>query len=78
MREEAIDVGKGIGKEALSMLEVAAAELGIKKILASISSENSVSLSFHGSNGFVECGRFSRVGKKLGRYFDIVWMSKEI
>lgn len=71
-------VGKGIGKKALSMLEADATEHGIKRILASISSENNVSLSFHRGNGFVECGRFSRVGKKFGRYFDIVWMGKEM
>lgn len=71
-------VGKGIGKKALRILEEDAGKLDIKTILASITSENTASLIFHQRNGFSECGRLHRVGKKFGKYFDVVLMQKNI
>ena len=71
-------VGHGIGKEALNLLEKNGKALGIRQILASISSLNEQSLIFHLKNGFKECGRFTNVIKKNNVYFDIVWMQKEI
>jgi len=72
------EVGKGIGKEALKKLEEEAKKIGITKLLADISSENIQSIDFHKKNGFIECGRFLKIGKKKGRYFDVVWMEKEL
>jgi L-amino acid N-acyltransferase YncA len=72
------EVGKGIGKEALRLLEEEAGKAGIKRLLAEISSENDQSIKFHEKNGFQECGRFHQTGKKRGRYFDVVWMEKEL
>jgi phosphinothricin acetyltransferase len=75
---EPLEVGKGIGKLALKLLEEKAQERGIRQILASISSKNEQSLIFHLKNGFKECGRFANVGKKNGNHFDIIWMQKTI
>lgn len=72
------EVGKGIGTEALKILEREAKKIGINRLLADISSENILSINFHKSNGFEECGRFHNVGKKKGRYFDVVWMEKTL
>jgi len=72
------EVGKGIGKIALELLERESSKIGIKSLLASISSENNQSISFHKKNGFLECGRFHNVGKKFGKLFDIVWMEKSL
>ncbi len=71
-------VGQGIGKKALCILEKDAKNLGIRTILASISSQNAASIAFHQKNGFVECGRMIEIGKKFGKYFDIIWMQKNI
>jgi L-amino acid N-acyltransferase YncA len=68
--------GKGLGKMLLDYLEKNAAEKGITNILANISSLNPGSIKFHQKNGFIECGRFKKVGKKKGREFDTVWMLK--
>jgi len=68
--------GKGLGKRLLDSFEKGAVEKGITNILASISSLNPGSIEFHRKNGFLECGRFRKVGKKQGREFDIVWMQK--
>jgi len=69
---------KGIGTQALRKLEEEAIKKGIRKILACISSENIASIKFHQKNGFTECGCFHHAGKKHGRYFDLVWMEKDI
>lgn len=68
--------GKGIGKKLLRHLEEEGLKQGIKNILANISSLNPGSIVFHKKNGFVECGRFRRVGRKKGQVFDTVWMQK--
>ncbi len=70
--------GKGLGKQALNILEEGAKATGIKYILASISSVNLHSLSFHHKNNFRECGRFGKIITKNGKQFDIVWMQKNL
>jgi len=68
--------GKGLGRMLLGYLEEDALEKGITNILANISSLNPRSVKFHQKNGFIECGRFKKVGKKKGQEFDTVWMQK--
>ena len=70
--------GKGIGGKALTALEDAGRKMGIKKILAEISSENQGSIGFHKRHGFCECGNFEGIGNKFGKEFGIVWMIKEL
>lgn len=72
------EVHRGIGSLALAKLECDARQMGIKHILANISSENAASLNFHRKHGFSECGRFHGIGQKRGRRFDVVWMEKEL
>jgi L-amino acid N-acyltransferase YncA len=68
--------GLGLGKMLLSFLEKGAVEKGITNILANISSLNPRSIEFHQKNGFMECGRFRKIGKKNCQEFDTVWMQK--
>lgn len=70
--------GKGLGKIVLDKLIDAAREQGITTILASVSSKNAYSLSFHQKNNFSECGRFRQIGRKFGESFDVIWFSKQI
>ena len=72
------EIGKGIGKKALNKLQEEAKKIGINKLLANISSENTTSIEFHKKNGFNECGRFHSIGKKKDKHFDIVWMEKTL
>ena len=69
---------KGIGENLLKILTEKARELGIKILLASISSENEMSINFHYKHGFTKCGTMKGIGQKKGRYFDVVWMQKSI
>lgn len=68
--------GMGIGKQILDSLLGEARRMGIATILASISSLNPASLAFHEKNGFVECGRFVGIGRKMGQEFDVVWIQR--
>lgn len=69
---------RGLGRLALDKLIEVARELGVDNLLASVSSRNEESLAFHRKYGFVECGRFRDVGRKMGRDFDIVWFQLRI
>lgn len=68
---------KGIGTMILNRFIAEVQTMGITTILASISSLNSESINFHEKNGFRECGRFSGIGEKFGRKFDMVWMIRQ-
>jgi len=70
--------GQGLGARLLAAMETDAKSLGVDTLLASISSRNEQSIDFHQQHGFVECGRFRRVGRKFGQDYDIVWMQKFI
>ncbi|VVB64906.1 Acetyltransferase (GNAT) domain protein [uncultured archaeon] len=69
-------IGMGIGQHILDSLLDLARRMGIVTVLASISSLNQASLAFHKKNGFVECGRFVGIGRKMGKGFDVVWMQR--
>jgi phosphinothricin acetyltransferase len=67
---------RGLGSKLLDILIHDARESDIDTLLAHISSLNEKSILFHRKHGFVDCGRFQRVGKKRGKDFDVVWMQK--
>jgi phosphinothricin acetyltransferase len=70
--------GQGIGSILLQRLIADARNMNIGSILASISSKNEESVRFHQRNGFLECGRFHKVGRKFGSDFDMIWMQRHI
>ena len=69
---------QGIGTALLNRLVEEAIPRGIALLVASISSKNEESIAFHRKNGFRECGRFERAGRKYGQDFDIVWMQRQL
>ncbi len=69
---------KGLGTRLLQALVDEAKKMKIKVLLADISARNDISLRFHAKNGFKQCGRFERVGKKFDEEFDVIWMQKFI
>jgi len=70
-------VGQGVGLQCLGKLETMAKEVGIKHIIAEISSENHPSLKFHQKHGFEICGALKNIGNKFDRNFDVVYMQKD-
>jgi L-amino acid N-acyltransferase YncA len=71
-------VRRGLGTLLLDRLIDGAKTIGVDNLLASISSLNDESVSFHRRCGFVECGRLPTVGRKRGRSFDVVWMQRRL
>lgn len=71
-------VGQGLGKLCLDKLEDEGKKIGIKNIIAEISSKNEMSLKFHKKNGFEECGILKEIGNKFGENFDVIYMKKTI
>lgn len=70
--------GKGLGVRLLNMLLSDAKKLNVESVLAKVSSLNPESIKFHLKNGFRECGRLERIGRKNGRHFDVLWFQKFI
>ncbi|MBN1487663.1 MAG: N-acetyltransferase [Anaerolineae bacterium] len=69
-------VHRGIGSALFNRLMADAQELGMKILVAHISSKNQPSLNFHKKHGFIECGRLRDIGRKFGQSFDVVWVQK--
>jgi len=69
---------KGIGALMLQRLIEDARKLNKLHVVVSISGDNLASIGFHKKQGFLECGRFSKVGNKFNKDFDIVYMQKDL
>ena len=67
---------RGIGRNLLVCLEDRAASQGMHVMVAAISSENPRAIEFHARLGFHETGRMPQVGRKAGRWLDLVLMQK--
>lgn len=66
--------GRGVGKALLDALIDAARRIGVHLIVASITTENEVSIGLHASRGFEPVGTFREAGFKWGRRLDTQWM----
>jgi len=67
---------RGLGTLLLDALLKAAAERGHHTVIALIEAENTVSIHLHRRFGFTEAGRLREVGRKFGRWLDLVIMQK--
>jgi len=70
--------GKGIGYQALSVIEQKARDCGIKVLLAFITGNNKDSISFFESMRYEKCAHFRNVGEKFGKRLDVVAYEKEL
>ena len=68
--------GQGLGSRLLEILSAEALAKGVDNLLASVSSLNEGSLRFHERHGFVQVGRFPKVGRKWDQDFDLIWLQK--
>ena len=64
--------GYGLGSRLLGALIEAARLRGIHVMVGALSHENEASLRLHQTLGFVEVARMPEVGKKFGRWLDLV------
>ena len=76
---------KGLGRKLYGELEKRLARMGILNLYACIGYPEAEdeyltrnSAEFHAHLGFTLCGRFNRCGYKFDRWYDMVWMEKQI
>jgi L-amino acid N-acyltransferase YncA len=66
--------GQGISKVLLGEIIDRAKAAGLHVLIASIDSENPVSLHLHATFGFEQVARFKEVGYKFERWLDLIFM----
>ena len=68
--------GRGLGRIIITELISAAAALGKHILIAGIDGGNQASIRLHASMGFNEVARLPEVGRKFGRWLDLVFMQR--
>lgn len=70
--------GRGIGSALYgALLPILAAE-SLHRAVAGIALPNDASLALHRRFGYCDVGTYSEVGHKLGRFWDVHWMQREL
>ena len=69
---------RGLGRRLLGALIDRAALLDVHVMVAGIDGDNEASLRLHRELGFREVGRLPEVGRKFGRWLDLVLLQREI
>jgi len=67
---------KGLGRSLYEDLLGSLAKEDIRRILAGITLPNDASIALHERFGFERVGVFREVGRKFGRYWDVLWMER--
>jgi L-amino acid N-acyltransferase YncA len=68
--------GRGLGRVIIDELVSAATTLGKHVLIAGIDGGNAASIRLHQLAGFVEVARMPEVGRKFGRWLDLVFMQR--
>ncbi len=68
--------GQGVGRALMKAAETAARASGTHVMIAGISHTNVSAQTFHRRLGYSEVGRLPEVGRKAGRWLDLVLMQK--
>jgi len=70
--------GQGLGRQLYAQLISALSGADLHRLVAGITLPNDASLALHERSGFRTIGVFHEVGRKLGRYWDVLWMEREL
>ena len=77
--------GRGLGRRLYEAMEAALKAMGVANLYACIASPitedeylDNASERFHARLGYVTVGRFHRCGYKFGRWYDMIWMEKNV
>jgi L-amino acid N-acyltransferase YncA len=70
--------GRGVGRLLLDALVGRAAHAGVHVMVAGVDAANEGSIRFHQRHGFVETARMPEVGRKFGRWLDVVFLQRWI
>jgi phosphinothricin acetyltransferase len=69
---------RGIGSVLLADQIERAKQSGFVTIVAGIDAAQSASIAIHAKHGFVEVGRFTKIGRKFDRWLDVVFMQRMV
>ncbi len=72
------EVARGVGPRLYEALFASLAGEDVHRALAGITLPNDASLRLHERFAFTPVGTYSEVGRKLGRYWDVIWLEKRI
>lgn len=67
---------RGVGRALLSALPERARACGKHVLIGGIDADNAASLSLHAALGFERVAHFREVGRKFGRWLDLVFVQK--
>jgi phosphinothricin acetyltransferase len=70
--------GRGLGTLLYGHLLEAMRGVDARRALGGITLPNEASVALHKSFGFAPVGTFSEVGRKFGRYWDVLWLEKRL
>lgn len=70
--------GRGIGKALYAALEQLLQKQGYRKVYAIITTANDDSIAFHKAVGYRHTATMPDCGYKLGKWYGIVWMEKDL
>lgn len=70
--------GRGVGARLYAALFEALLREDINRIVAGITIPNEASVALHRRFGFRDIGVFSAVGRKFGRYWDVLWTERAL
>ena len=68
--------GRGLGRDLVEALFPVARAMGMHVVIGGIDAENEASLRFHEQLGFARVAHFREVGRKFGRWLDLVFMQR--
>lgn len=70
--------GQGVGRALLETLIHHSSEFGFRTMIAVVGGAEPSSIALHERCGFIEAGRLRRVGFKLGRWLDSVYLQRDL
>lgn len=71
-------VGRGLGRAAVEFIEARARERKFHVLLAIICGENTASIALFERLGYAKCAHHHEVGRKFGRWLDVVCYEKPL
>jgi phosphinothricin acetyltransferase len=71
-------IGQGIGSRLYEALFASIAHEDVERIVAGVALPNPPSVSLHLRFGFRHVGTFTRIGRKLGQYWDVAWFERSL